>query len=366
MQADAEPRNGLEGLALDIFRAHTSQARFNAANSGAEVEWWEKGVIEDTDDIGWHWDKDYGMESAGINVHPCVATVTYLSTNGGPTVVLQKKGPMACEDAHLVEGVATKAWVSRPLIGKHISFDGRYLHAAPSVLALGATTLPRRWGSESQGVNQGGGGILGKDNISGGRGIKWGLNEHLISGDLTEPRHDTEESVNHVNVKQVAGSALDRNRRRVSFLVNVWLNHKPSGVLPLPNATAEALSKARIPLDMNKGGSSSDSVGDAGLVALKIGGPSVNQDKIGIPGGCSTPDAGGASFESAVLGGACNPLATGDKPLATGDESLSTISAPVCCDVDYLRWEFGEVGEKAEEQVHELHEVVVPIPLVAM
>lgn len=31
------------------------------------------------------------MEQQGINVHPCLATVTYLSTNGGPTVVLEKK-----------------------------------------------------------------------------------------------------------------------------------------------------------------------------------------------------------------------------------------------------------------------------------
>lgn len=48
-------------------------------------------MIEDTDDIGWHWDKDYGMEARGINVHPCLATVTYLSANGGPTVILEKK-----------------------------------------------------------------------------------------------------------------------------------------------------------------------------------------------------------------------------------------------------------------------------------
>lgn len=31
------------------------------------------------------------MEAQGINVHPCLATVTYLSTNGGPTVILEKK-----------------------------------------------------------------------------------------------------------------------------------------------------------------------------------------------------------------------------------------------------------------------------------
>lgn len=48
-------------------------------------------VIEDGDDIGWHWDKDYNMETQGINVHPCLATVTYLSNLGGPTVILEKR-----------------------------------------------------------------------------------------------------------------------------------------------------------------------------------------------------------------------------------------------------------------------------------
>jgi hypothetical protein len=36
-------------------------------------------VVDHEDDIGWHWDKDYSLESSGINVHPHVATVTYLS-----------------------------------------------------------------------------------------------------------------------------------------------------------------------------------------------------------------------------------------------------------------------------------------------
>lgn len=38
VQADADPRNCLERLALDIFEAHTGGARFNRAKSGAE--WW--------------------------------------------------------------------------------------------------------------------------------------------------------------------------------------------------------------------------------------------------------------------------------------------------------------------------------------
>ncbi|CAN0557614.1 unnamed protein product, partial [Ectocarpus sp. 12 AP-2014] len=38
IEADAAPRNCLERLALDIFKAHTAGARFNQKTSGAE--WW--------------------------------------------------------------------------------------------------------------------------------------------------------------------------------------------------------------------------------------------------------------------------------------------------------------------------------------
>lgn len=74
-------------------------------------------VIDDEDDIGWHWDKDYGMERMGINVHPCVATVTYLSQNGGPTVILDKTvrlGSQFCADSRAVrQGITIPATVER-------------------------------------------------------------------------------------------------------------------------------------------------------------------------------------------------------------------------------------------------------------
>lgn len=42
---------------------------------------------------------------------------------------------MACEDVDGVSGEAPRAWISTPRLGKHISFDGRFLHAAPADLA---------------------------------------------------------------------------------------------------------------------------------------------------------------------------------------------------------------------------------------
>lgn len=44
--------------------------------------------------IDLHWDKDEDLVDAqGINVHPQISTVTYLSDWGGPTLVLEKTTP---------------------------------------------------------------------------------------------------------------------------------------------------------------------------------------------------------------------------------------------------------------------------------
>lgn len=44
---------------------------------------------------------------------------------------------MVCHEEEAISGEAKKAWVSLPCLGKHICFDGRYLHGAPAELALG-------------------------------------------------------------------------------------------------------------------------------------------------------------------------------------------------------------------------------------
>ena len=84
------------------------------------------------DDIGAHFDRDYGMEEYGLNVHPHVGTVTYLSDKGGPTVVLEHTS--GCEAGKNCSGKLKRAFLSYPKKGKHMSFDGRYLHAAPGDL----------------------------------------------------------------------------------------------------------------------------------------------------------------------------------------------------------------------------------------
>jgi|TARA_B100001142_G_scaffold7578_1_gene7520 hypothetical protein len=66
-------RSRLQGLPRSS--ASAAPPAFDPSRSGAE--WWTQ-VIDARDEIGTHWDKDYGLESANVNVHPQIATVTYL------------------------------------------------------------------------------------------------------------------------------------------------------------------------------------------------------------------------------------------------------------------------------------------------
>ena len=63
------------------------------------------------------------------HVHPRVATVTYLSDTGVPTLILSKCSPPPTDpEKKSLGGSINRAWLSHPSSGKHIAFDGRYLH----------------------------------------------------------------------------------------------------------------------------------------------------------------------------------------------------------------------------------------------
>ena len=61
-----------------------------------------------------------------------MATVTYFSDTGGPTIVAPHvSAPTYGED---FSGSTDSACFSFPVAGKHMAFDGRYIHAAPGDL----------------------------------------------------------------------------------------------------------------------------------------------------------------------------------------------------------------------------------------
>ena len=182
--ADEEPRCLLEKMALEVFAYHADRLgiEFDAENSGAE--WWTQ-VIDARDDIGFHWDRDYGEEENGKLIYPTVATVTYLTNCGGATWVLPCTGSTTEETSSGFNKGASRLnslVFSLPRKGKHLHFDGRLLHAAPA---------------DFNGTEQ------DDDEDSGN------------SSDSDEEDDDTAPI-------------------RVTFLVNVWLNHIPLQSCPYP------------------------------------------------------------------------------------------------------------------------------------
>ena len=160
-----KPRCALEALVLDIFHQHTESLTdgvFVPEQSGAE--WWtlvldedddERSKIdngkngenaigveedEESDEVGMHFDADYGLEDQAPNLllHPRLATVTYLSNYGAPTVVLNRRSPPPDDEGkRTLQGEVNMCWVSHPRVGKHVAFDGRLLHGAPATFFPG-------------------------------------------------------------------------------------------------------------------------------------------------------------------------------------------------------------------------------------
>mmetsp|Transcript_6611 Transcript_6611/g.12455 ORF Transcript_6611/g.12455 Transcript_6611/m.12455 type:complete len:489 (+) Transcript_6611:97-1563(+) len=217
--ASMKPRCALERLALDIFQSHTHDLQpgkhYDLERSGAE--WWtlvldtssarnrtdnkdndndgDDDDDDDDDEVGMHFDADYGLEHQlpHYMVHPRVATVTYLSNVGVPTLVLNRKSPPPTDvEKKTLNGPVDKGWLSYPMIGKHIAFDGRLLHGAPG------TFFPAIMGEKEEDA-------CGSDEKDAKRRR---LNEH---SDMM-----VQESKQH-----------HPHPQRITFLVNIWLNHCP-------------------------------------------------------------------------------------------------------------------------------------------
>ena len=161
----AEPRCGLERFALEVLRFHLLDGGPTATPPPPEAEQAGVGGIcgaefwvqvrrvgaRDGSTIAFHWDSDETCMRAGVHVPPLLATVTYLGGVGAPTVVL----PLAASERGMAlaavdgataadgsAGVATTAcargaaYLSRPVPGKHLAFDGRLLHGCPAEYSL--------------------------------------------------------------------------------------------------------------------------------------------------------------------------------------------------------------------------------------
>jgi hypothetical protein len=223
MPADGtEPRCVLEQCAMEIFRHHVKDGVvFDAKTSGAE--WWVQirpsppagryallpeeainggdcsdEVDLETTGVCFHWDKDEDLRLAmggNMYIHPHISTVTYLSDSGAPTMALNYRvNTFTGEYMPPPESEPVEAYLSWPKKGKHLSFDGRYLHAAPSNFMKSGT-----------------------------------FNEQLKVPDEIKDEEQKKKQV--------------RRQRRVTFLVNIWLNYKPFNVDIFPQSMIDKMTK---------------------------------------------------------------------------------------------------------------------------
>jgi hypothetical protein len=225
--AQMKPRCALEELVLSIYRKHTHNLPSGIVipeQSGAE--WWtlvldqnnddnkdEGDDEDDDDDVGMHFDADYGLEDQAPNLllHPRLATVTYLTSVGAPTLILDQRSPPPADvEKKTLQGSIRRGWLSHPYKGKHISFDGRLLHGAPSTFfppykksSKGAKETTNDWG--------------------------WDDDEQPPS---KKARTDAE---------QVVQSPTPLDQKRITLLVNVWINHCPLDAEPLEDEIIDKL-----------------------------------------------------------------------------------------------------------------------------
>jgi hypothetical protein len=149
--------------------------------------------------ISFHWDKDEDLRLAmggDFYIHPHLSTVTYLTDLGAPTMALNYR--IDPTTGHYIEpssdGKNPAGYVSWPKVGKHLTFDGRLLHAAPGDLMK---------------------------------------NEEFVEQCKFKDGICDDKKKYHI---------LQRRHRRTTFLVNIWLNFKPINVTLFPEGMIDKLS----------------------------------------------------------------------------------------------------------------------------
>ena len=187
---DQAPKCYLEFMAKQVMIHHQSKVPSDSELTGVEfwvqVKPWlqeEKQSLEHKS-IGLHYDKDENLaEDFDIGTYPYLSTVTYLTTGGASTLIMSnmQQSPIGNPIGEVT--------VSHPVKSKHICFTGTLLHGAPYIEILNA---PRS-------IDQ-------NDNYGDGNEIGIGI-----------------------------GS-------RVTFLVNLWVDHAPLGVNCLPTNIQEILN----------------------------------------------------------------------------------------------------------------------------
>ena len=173
--------------------------------------------------IGLHYDKDEEVaEHFGVGVFPQISTVTYLSVSptAAPTVIIENTPDLP------VGKEIQKCYISYPLRGKHVRFDGRYLHGACPEFCVNF------------------------DDMAGSPDIKSLKFNQLSVGD-NENENKTENKNEEKNSKSFEIVKNENSKKyRVTFLANIWYGHKPSKIEILPQPICDTLLKIENELNM--------------------------------------------------------------------------------------------------------------------
>lgn len=144
--------NLLERFAHDVFwfhisRLQLSQRELKSYGRGAGAEFWVQLRTDEQPQhergMDWHFDKDEDLlDTKDIALTPTVGTVTYLSSAGAPLVVLSEP-TLSGNGAGLkpLRGQEVVAYVTKPMLGRHVAFDGGLLHGCPAQLATAGERL---------------------------------------------------------------------------------------------------------------------------------------------------------------------------------------------------------------------------------
>ena len=182
------PSCAFERMALSIFHYHLQLLHINADqcdNSKSGAEWWiqyktiraSNQASNREGSIDLHYDKDEDVASKyGIGIFPFLSTVTYLNASeSSVTPTIVLENTASTA----VGNPISQCYLSYPSLGKHIVFAGDMLHGAPIELLL-----PNSFSSSS------------------------------------------------------SSSSLPLSNERITFLVNIWIDHHPTSISRLPLSLA--------------------------------------------------------------------------------------------------------------------------------
>ena len=161
--------------------------------------------------------------------------MTYLTDLGGPTLILNKVGTRHATEC--LSGTADEIIISRPMFGKHIKFDGRLLHAAPcDLLELEDESFSDEQGDDSEEDSSDSDSSSTSSDIE----IPEPTGQTYATADEITRRSSngsgsSEGSFSDIKSKEEKNGDDDDDNddddagfpKRITFLVNIWLNHIP-------------------------------------------------------------------------------------------------------------------------------------------